>query len=70
VCVENALKSIKGIDMSFHLVAVQKYKPKREGHTCNSTEKKNDQKDASKQCSFISKNQCSQGIFLPKEWTY
>lgn len=62
----------KVIDIAFHLVAVQKYKPRRaEGHNTNSTEKKNDQKDASKQCSFISQNQCSaQGIFLPKEWTY
>lgn len=50
---------------------VQKYKPRRgEGHTSNSTEKKNDQKDGSKQCSFISQKQCSQRIFLPKEWTY
>lgn len=63
--------SIKVIDMSFHLVAVQKYKPRRgEGHTSKSTEKKNDQKDGSKQCSFISQKQCSQRIFLPKEWTY
>jgi len=57
--------------MSFDLVAVQKYKPRRgEGHINSSTEKKNDQKDTSKQCSYISQNQCSQRIFLPKEWTY
>lgn len=58
--------------MAFHLVAVQKYKPRcREAYKNNSTEKKKDQKDSSKQCNFISQNQYSaQGIFLPKEWTY
>ncbi|CAL5207019.1 unnamed protein product [Lathyrus oleraceus] len=51
---------------------VQKYKPRwRAANDANSTEKKNDQKDTSKQCSFISQKKCSaQEIFLPKEWTY
>ena len=55
------------------LVAVHKYNPRcGEVHNINrSTEKKSDQKDASKQCSVISQNQISSpGIFLPKEWTY
>lgn len=59
--------------MAFHLDAVQKYKPRcgGEAYNNNSTEKKKDQKDASKQCSFISQNQSSSPeIFLPKEWTY
>jgi hypothetical protein len=62
----------KGTYMAFHLVSVQKYRPRcGEAYKNNSIENKNDQKDSSKQCSFISQNQCSsQGIFLPKEWTY
>ncbi|KAG5051827.1 hypothetical protein JHK87_004025 [Glycine soja] len=51
---------------------VQRYNPRcREAYNNNSTEKKSDQKDASKQCRFISQNECSSPeIFLPKEWTY
>ncbi|KAK7393541.1 hypothetical protein VNO78_22099 [Psophocarpus tetragonolobus] len=51
---------------------VQRYNPRcREAYNNNSIEKKSDQKDVSKQCRFISQNQCSSPeIFLPKEWTY
>ncbi|RDX70926.1 hypothetical protein CR513_49782, partial [Mucuna pruriens] len=51
---------------------VQRYSPRcREAYNNNSMEKTSDQKDASKQYSFISQNQCSSPeIFLPKEWTY
>ncbi|KAJ1405150.1 hypothetical protein SESBI_26092 [Sesbania bispinosa] len=51
---------------------VQKYSPRcREAYNNNSIEKKNDQKDVSKHCSFISQNQnSSPDILLPKEWTY
>ncbi|XP_020226673.1 uncharacterized protein LOC109808195 [Cajanus cajan] len=51
---------------------VQRYNPTcRAAYSNNSIEKKSDQKDASKQCSFISQNQSSSPeIFLPKEWTY
>ncbi|QCD86885.1 hypothetical protein DEO72_LG3g1414 [Vigna unguiculata] len=52
---------------------VQRYNPMicREACNKNSLEKRSDQKDASKQCSFISQNRSSsREIFLPKEWTY
>ncbi|KAK7277646.1 hypothetical protein RJT34_22661 [Clitoria ternatea] len=52
---------------------VQRYIPGcREACDNKPMEKKNNnQKDASKQCSFISQNRSSSPeIFLPKEWTY
>ncbi|XP_058782145.1 uncharacterized protein LOC131656438 [Vicia villosa] len=70
---------VEALNINVHALGVQisppqaqKYKPKcREAYYKSSTEKKNDQKDASKQCSYISKSKCSsQEIFLPKEWTY
>ncbi|XP_045817520.1 uncharacterized protein LOC123910455 [Trifolium pratense] len=70
---------VQALNINVHALGVQisppkaqKYKPRcGEVYNNNSTEMKNDGKDASKQCSFISQKQCSsQGIFLPKEWTY
>ncbi|KAG4981874.1 hypothetical protein JHK84_026970 [Glycine max] len=64
--------NVRALGLQISPPQVQSYNPRcREVYNNNSEEKKSDQKDSSKQCRFISQNQCSTPeIFLPKEWTY